>query len=118
MRTEDQKVIERLSKAGVGFSVALSTPGGAETVTLNAREALAYLANPQEFAAGYYGLPLADYETWVALDGQAMCGASTRAGGPCRNPVSGPTQLSAGDWKDRHGGLCAVHGGESSADMS
>lgn len=111
MCTEDRNVVERLTLAGIMLSASLDVPGGCETVPLRIDQALAYMARPEVFSADYFGLTVADYETWVALDGQAMCGATSKSGLPCKNPVSGPIQLSAQQWKHRHGGFCAVHGG-------
>jgi hypothetical protein len=92
MRTEDRKAVERLARAGIGFSVSMSVPGGAATISVTAKEAVAYLSNPQAFVADHHGLSEADYEMWVALDGQAMCGASRRSDRrPRRRPQSTAT---------------------------
>ncbi|WP_425998108.1 hypothetical protein [Caulobacter sp. DWR1-3-2b1] len=116
MCIEDRAVVERLTLAGITLSATLDVPGGGQTVLLNADAALAYIARPEAFSADYFGLSLEDYETWVALDGQAICGATTKTGTRCRNPVSGPIQLSSQQWRERHGGLCATHGGDSAHD--
>lgn len=116
MRAEERRVVEKLVKAGIEFSAAVSAPGGAETIPLEGELVLAYLDDWKAVAAAYYRLEVEEYELWVALDGRAMCGERTRSGAPCKNPVSGRIQLSAFDWLMRHGDPCAVHGGETSAD--
>jgi hypothetical protein len=113
MRTEDREMLERLALGGISFSAQLEDPAGVETVPLKAEQVLAYLADPRAFSARHFGLSGEDYETWLELGGQALCGASTASGARCRNPVSGHIQLSPAQWKARHGGLCAVHGGAS-----
>jgi len=113
MRSDNRLVIEALASAGIGFYTSFPTPGGADTITLNSSEVLAYLEDPVGLAASIFGLSVSDYEQWVALDGRAFCGALTAKGRRCRNLVSGRTQLSADMWKERHGELCAIHGGES-----
>lgn len=114
MCIEHRELVQKLALAGIEFSAPLRAPGGATTVILSARQALAYLEDRNHLAASYFGLSDDEYEMWVALDGQAMCGALTLSGAQCRNPLNGRTQLSAMQWKQRHGGLCAVHGGEGS----
>jgi hypothetical protein len=116
MCTEDRNVVERLALAGITLSASLDAPGGCQTVLLSVDQALVYMARPDVFSASYFGLLVREYETWVALDGQAMCGGLTKSGAPCRNPISGPIQLTAGEWKARHGTLCSVHGGGSAYD--
>lgn len=111
MCNEDRNVVERLALAGITLSASLEIPGGCQTVLLSVGQALAYMARPEVFSAEYFGLTVGDYETWVALDGQAICGALSKSGTPCRNPMSGSTQLSARQWKARHGGFRAIHCG-------
>lgn len=118
MHAEDLDVVERLRLAGITLSASLEAPGGGETVILDTEQALAYLAEPTVFSAAYFGLSGEDYETWLDLEGQAMCGAITVSGSRCRNPVSGPIQLTATEWKQRHGGPCSIHGGEIAARRS
>lgn len=116
MCTEDRNVVERLALAGITLSASLNVPGGCQTVLLSTDQALAYMARPEVFSANCFGLTVSEYKMWVALDGQAMCGALAKSGTQCRNAISGSTQLSAQQWKARHGGLCAVHGGGRTAD--
>ncbi|MFZ0268194.1 hypothetical protein [Caulobacter sp.] len=115
MHAEDFDVVERLRLAGITLSASLEAPGGGETVILDTEQALAYLAEPTVFSAAYFGLSGEDYEAWLDLEGQAMCGEITASGSRCRNPLSGPIQLTADEWKQRHGGRCSVHGGEIAA---
>lgn len=113
MCSDNSRAVEILASAGIGFYTSVPTPGGADTIALSPGQALTYLNDPTGLAASYFGLSVSEYEQWVALDGRAICGAVTAKGRRCRNLVSGRTQLSADMWKERHGELCAIHGGES-----
>jgi len=54
-----------------------------------------------------------EYLTWVEQDGTPRCGAKTRRGRRCKNPITGYSQV-----KDIHeflsmdGGYCYTHGGD------
>jgi hypothetical protein len=88
---------------------------GVGCLSVDKREAAAYDADPDGWVADYLGLTIAEYYEFVDRDGIAMCGATTKAGRPCRNHVTGhPWRLEADQWRALHRKeLCATHGNPS-----
>jgi hypothetical protein len=94
----------------IGYCAGLCIPGGSTGIPLwNEEEVAAYDADPDLFAADYFGLTLDEYREWIRTDGTPLCGAITKAGKPC--PVAlGPMQRELGPWLALHrNGLCSAH---------
>lgn len=97
-------------------SVCILRPGGGETVILDDDEMIAYIRDPDGWAANYYGLSKVDYIEWTTLDGAAMCRGRTANGDPCRN-LTGGSQLEASDWKAAHRKkACKIHSRQPAKD--
>ena len=54
-----------------------------------------YEANPDGWAARYFGLSVEQYYEWVYWSGAPHCGATTKRGMPCKNIISGASSWRA-----------------------
>lgn len=95
------------------YLLCISRPGGGETIYVGQDEIDRYNADPDLFAAKYYGFATSDeYREWIETDGTARCSERTRAGKLCSNPNGGGSQLDAKEWRARHRSrACSTHGG-------
>jgi hypothetical protein len=73
--------LEKLSKAGVEFSVPLVDG----FYILKPKEVLEYLDAPDLFAAKRRGVTLEHWQAWKKFVENPHCYATTRKGKPCRN---------------------------------
>jgi hypothetical protein len=67
----------------------------AEIYFENADEASAYDADPDGWAAEYFGLTVAQYYEWLDRDGYPLCAAVTTTGRPCRNVLVNSWRISS-----------------------
>jgi hypothetical protein len=95
----------------VAYSVCVHHPCGGETIYLDDDASIAaFKADPDRFAADYFGLTIEQYREWVTSFGTALCGAKTKLGTDCNNILPRGHQCRADEWKSRHRkSLCAVH---------
>ena len=112
----DIRTLKVLKAAGVYFGVHIPQPGGGTNSSLDVDEICEFVEDKIAFAAKREKVSRADYVLWLETDGTPQCGATTTSGKRCKNLVSGGVQFSIHDWLDLDGGLCAVHGGQSSED--
>lgn len=78
----------------------------------DAAAASAYDADPDGYAALYFGLSRDAYVEWITLSGQALCGATTAKGNPCQQGLGTGTGLNAETWMGLHrNAYCKAHGG-------
>lgn len=110
----DMKTIEAMRDAGISFAAHVRSVGGAHNLFVEPAEVATFLADKDQFAANYFGVTKAQYLEWLEHDGSARCGGAKAQGKPCRNYLSGYSQLPIQEWLTRDGGYCAVHGGEGS----
>lgn len=111
----DVATIEAMRKGGIAFVGQVRCVGGMATVFLvDPQDVMKFLADRDQFGATYYGVTKAQYLEWLRHDGSARCGGVTAKGKPCRNYLSGYSQLPINEWLKRDGGYCAIHGGEGS----
>jgi len=93
----------------LGYCTGLCVPGGHNGISLDEEEVAAYDADPDLWAADYFGLTLEQYREWIRTDGTPLCGATTKAGKPCPVPL-GPVQQQITPWLALHrNGLCCAH---------
>ena len=95
------------------YDVGLLVPGGCIGAPLsgpwNDKERAAYDADPDLWAAAYFGLTLEQYREWIFTDGTPLCGAITKARKPCPVPL-GRVQQDPEPWLALHrNGLCSAH---------
>lgn len=87
----------------------VAVPEGGHDIYMDEAEAEKYNADPDAYAAQYFGLTKIEYLQWLDLEGSPLCGHRTAGGDPCRNRTGG-FQLSASEWKARHRKfICAAH---------
>lgn len=110
----DQKTIDAMDAAGISFAAHVRSVGGVHNLFLKPRDIAGFIADRDQFAADYFGVTKAQYLEWLEHDGSARCSGTTTQGKPCRNYLSGYSQLPIQEWLRRDGGYCAVHGGEGS----
>lgn len=111
----DTKTIETIREGGITLVAHIRSVGGSSNIILDdLQDVVAFLADHEQFGADYYGVTKAQYLEWLEHDGSARCGGVTAKGQPCRNYLSGFSQLPIKEWLRRNGGYCAVHGGEGS----
>jgi hypothetical protein len=90
----------------------VARPGGGEDHYLREEDISRFRDDPDAFAAELYGLTKAQYREWVALDGAALCGGTSKSGKPCRNSAAAGliSQLDAHSWLKWHrNGYCRSH---------
>ena len=110
----DEATIDALINAGVELVANIPTPWGGTTTVLKKLDVVAFLTDREDWFARKNGVTKEDYLAWLEAEGLPRCGATTRNGGRCRNPVSGGTQRNLLDWLNEDAGFCTVHGGASS----
>jgi hypothetical protein len=94
------------------YIVCLSCPGGGEgMLELSLEEGEQYNADPDGYAANYFGLSTAEYVEWINTCGTPLCGARTKSGKLCRTPT-GRMQQDAAAWMANHRAFfCRRHQG-------
>lgn len=96
------------------YAWSIRGAGGLTSIIGKTDEFEAYNRDPDGYAAAHFGISKANYVEWVEHEGMPLCGATTRAGNLCKQPV-GPTNLPAQVWVSRHREVyCKTHGGEGS----
>lgn len=110
----DHKTISTMTSAGIHFFVDIKTLNGAKTVPLHSSHVAAYVEDPVQFAADFFGASKENYIAWLEADGVPRCGAITKAGKRCKKNVSGGSHRSIDDWLELEGDYCTVHGGDTS----
>jgi hypothetical protein len=84
--------------------------GWREPIILTPDEAALYDVDPDGWSAQHFGLTLDQYYEWVESGGVPFCGAITKAGKPCRNPVFVCEPLDAKEWLSSHRNyFCNAH---------
>jgi hypothetical protein len=88
----------------------IRVPGGTIGIFISDdEEAAAYDADPDLWAADYFGQTREQYREWIFTDGTPLCGATTKAGEPCPVPL-GHVQQQIRPWLALHRkGLCSAH---------
>ena len=73
-----------------------------------------YNANPDAYAARYFGLTIDQYYEWVESHATALCSERTRSGRLCRNRIGAGVLLTSSAWLQQHRSApCFIHGGRS-----
>jgi hypothetical protein len=97
------------------WSVYLVTDscGRGQNVLLGDDEVAQYNADPDGFAARYFGLAdVAEYREWVACDGAPLCSERTKSGKPCSGRVG--KNHGVAYWRQHHRTApCRTHGGDA-----
>ena len=101
------------------YGVQLRRTSGWEELHFTQEQILRYNADPDAFAARYFGFATADeYREWIELEGQALCAGLTKLGRQCKSSV-GAGQLDPAEWKRLHRvDFCAIHKSKFSANNS
>jgi len=88
---------------------------GEEVEFFSAAEAAAYNADPDGFAAKYFGLTDAEeYREWVACNGAPLCSERSKSGKPCPRRIGSPTDYPPHVWLAFHRSRpCEKHGGDA-----
>jgi hypothetical protein len=85
-----------------------------ENFDFNTEEAAAFDADPDVWAANYFGVTVEQYHEWCDCDGRPLCSATTKSGKPCGQIVAGFGQLDARDFVTMHRAhRCRVHNSPS-----
>lgn len=114
MKGELIELLDNLKLSGVDFSASIPVPGGGRTVFLEPQDVIAFINDRADWFARRHGATKEDYLAWVESDGEPRCGAQTKDGKRCKNPVSGGVQREFLDWLQEESGFCTVHGGAGS----
>ena len=97
------------------YALCFRTPWGGETTFVGQDEMNQYNADPDAFAAKYFGLTVDQYREWIETQATALCSERTRAGRLCRNPIGAGVLLTPKDWLQHHRSApCFIHGGGQS----
>lgn len=112
----DSATIRKLAAAPIEFVGTVAAPGGGKNISLNAEDLEAFCADPEGYYALRQGVTKDEYLQWVATEGTPRCGALNSDGARCGNQVSGGIQMGLERWLQEDGGLCAIHGGATSAE--
>jgi len=94
-----------------GTLVGFPAQGGGRECELNAAQLAEFIADPEAYAANYFGLTRAQFREWLESEGRMQCSALTTLGRRCRNFVSGRMQLDSDAWRRLEGEYCVIHGG-------
>lgn len=104
-------VNQKVSPADRIYYVQVEDVCGAAEMYLDGHELEQYNADPDAYAAGFFGLTKEQYLEWLNLQGTPLCAATTRKGKPCKSVIRG-FQLPPKDWLALHRNeYCWVHGG-------
>lgn len=102
--------------AEISYIAGLDSPEGCEEIWFDTLEqAEAFNADPDMYAANYFGLTLPQYYEWLGVSGRALCAATAKNGKPCRCKIKGlPFVVNRRDaaqsWLKHHrNGLCEKH---------
>lgn len=110
------EAIRDLTDAGIRLRIEATSVCGAMDVDLSAEQAVLYLTDREAAIAAALRVAPEEYLEWLGCAGTPLCGATTRAGKLCSNPIGCGGQHDIGDWLDMHRyGYCAAHRGEGSA---
>jgi hypothetical protein len=95
----------------------LLSGGGGENINLTEYEAAVYNADPDAFAAKYFGcISVEEYREWVASNGTPLCSERTKAGHLCSNRIAARRygrEHGLDFWRQHHRtSPCPTHGGE------
>ena len=110
----DRNTIKEMAGAGIGFYVNVPDPAGTQSEILRPHEIEEFVNDREQFLANRYSVSKEAYLKWLESGGIPQCGAFTKTGQRCRNPVSGGIQMALPRWVKLEGDYCTVHGGLSS----
>ena len=110
----DIVTLQALEASGVSLVAKIRVPWGSQKVIIDLKDIELFVADRDAGAAKCLGVTLDEYHEWIESGGGPRCGALTKSGKRCRNPVSGGIHMPIEKWKSLNGDRCAVHGGETS----
>lgn len=95
--------------AGMQVTTSLPNPGGSMTYVLSQDQVKLGLEDQNELIANLNGITKAQAIAWQTDQFNVYCAGHTKTNRPCRNIVSGGSQVSAREYVQMQGALCQIH---------